>query len=194
VEGEVVTSETETGIEIEIEVTAEPHQVHARVANVANNGIEVQAGHQIARTVASEATANRGGAAASLQGAHAAAQTVDNEATAGDPAVRGVTAGDARPVVGAHDVMTRGAERSALKLAALAHAVIEAEAAIGAGAGVTAMTEGHLGVPAAAAIDTHVDARARAMEKAIARGASTSFWTSAARAIRVTTATPRSLR
>lgn len=194
-----MTSETETGIEIEIEVTAEPHQVHARVANVANNGIEVQAGHQIARTVASEATANRGGAAASLQGAHAAAQTVDNEATAGDPAVRGVTAGDARPVVGAvavgaHDVMTRGAERSALKLAALAHAVIEAEAAIGAGAGVTAMTEGHLGVPAAAAIDTHVDARARAKEKAIARGASTSFWTSAARAIRVTTATPRSLR
>lgn len=179
-----MTSETETGIEIEIEVTAEPHQVHARVANVANNGIEVQAGHQIARTVASEATANRGGAAASLQG---------------DPAVRGVTAGDARPVVGAvavgaHDVMTRGAERSALKLAALAHAVIEAEAAIGAGAGVTAMTEGHLGVPAAAAIDTHVDARARAKEKAIARGASTSFWTSAARAIRVTTATPRSLR
>jgi len=163
----------------EIAVTAALHQAHAGAAHEADSGIVAPAGHQTART------------------AVAGAQTVGGEAAAGDPAVHGATAGGgARPVlVGAaavpHGVKMRGAERSASRPVVWAHVTIEA-APIGTGATV-ATTE--TGAPAAPAIDTPVEERARVKARAAtARGASTLSWTSAARATRAMTATLTSPR
>lgn len=169
-DGEMVTNETG------IAVTAVPHQVHAGVAHVADSGIVAPAGHQTARTAAVGATANQQGA-----------QTVGDEAAAGDPAADGATVGGARPVVvgagaGARDVRTRGAERSASRLAVWARDVTEAAA------GATLAT-GNTGAPEAPATDIPVDERARAMVRATVLGVSTLSWTSAARATCAMTAT-----
>jgi len=177
-DGEMVT------IESRIAVAAVLHQVHAGVAHVADSGIVATAGHRTARTAASGVTASQEGA-----------RTVGNEATCDDPAAPRATAGGARPAVvgataGAHDVMTKGAERSASRPAVWAPDVIEA-ALLEAGATV-ATTEGHQGAPAAPVTDTPVDARARAVVKTTC--AFTTSWTSAAKVTTATTATLTSLR